>query len=237
MDNKIKPIEDFVHHGLAQRFTTVFGTPLIFSVSTNKKQDAAKRFNGNPKYPLAFASVQSFEITENQYSQITLMRQGVKAQQSADRMLTYKLKPLPVTTTFLITLLCQDLQTATDFAKKWLMAAVRGDLKYSITYGTVDADIHVDLDRNVQIPSRPDNETTTVNELEVTATLRVNGYMSDGIEPVQAAISVDVDGVLLDKPDYDALKQGDRVGVEIFSFRKEWNTTAGPGGSVDDEIK
>jgi hypothetical protein len=61
--------------------------------------------------------------------------------------------------------------------------------------------------------------------------------MSDGIEPVQAAISVDVDGVLLDKPDYDALKQGDRVGVEIFSFRKEWNTTAGPGGSVDDEIK
>lgn len=237
MDNKIKPIEDFIHQGLAQKFTSVFDAPLIFSVSNNKKQDAAKRFNGNPTYPLAFASVQSFEVTENQYSQPTLLRQGLKAQQSADRMLTYKLTALPVTTTFLITFLCQDLQTAINFAKKWLIAAVRGDMKYSITYGVVDADVHVDLDRNVQIPSRPDNEMTTVNEFEVTATLRVMGYMSEAIKPVQAAVTVDVDGVLVDREAYEALKQGDREGVQIFTFRKEWNDIPGPRGSVDDEIK
>lgn len=236
MDNKIKPVEDFVHDGLARRFTQVFGIGLSFSTSANKKQTRKAKMDAGGKYPMAFASVQSFEITENQYSQPSLLRSGLRGQQNADRALTYKLSLLPVTTTFQIYLYAQDIKTVTDFSKRWLISCVKGSLKFTITYGVANIDIHVDLDRNVTVPPRADNELTAVNEFEVTCSLRVQGYMSEAeLEAVQAVTEVEVSGVLVEKAHEDALSQGGREGVEIFHFTKGYETTAGPVSSVNDD--
>lgn len=236
MDNKIKPLEDFVHDGLARRFTQVFGIGLTFSTSANKKQTRKAKLDAGDKYPMAFASVQSFEITENQYSQPSLLRSGLRGQQNADRALTYKLSLIPVTTTFQIYLYAQDIRTVTDFSKRWLISCVKGSLKYTITYGVADIDVHVDLDRSVSVPPRADNELTAVNEFEVTCMLRVQGYMSESeLEAMQAVTNVEVNGVLIDKQQEDALTQEGREGVEVFRFNREYETTPGPAGSINDD--
>ena len=237
MDNKISPLEAIIDVGLAKKFLKTFGVPLSLTLSSNRKQEQAKRLKETPKYPMAFAKATSWDITENSYSQQTLLRHGLKGQQNADGMLTYNLKLLPVTTTFAISYLCQDAQDARAFAKAWLFAATRGSLKFTVLYGVANIDIAFDLDRSIQVPERADNETTSVNEMEVLTSLRVMGYMSeDSLQTVQTATAVEINGELIPAQDAAtaALQQGGREGVEIFSFKRGWDNTPGPAGSATD---
>lgn len=234
MDNKLDPVEHFVRLGLAQRFQQVFGFPLHYSTSVDKKATLAKMLgNATPKYPMAFLTFNSMTIDETRYSAWYLASRGLMSQASHDNMLAYRLRLLPTVSAYGITFYSQDSREVERFTKAWLFSVMDGGLKFTITYAVGDLDIHVDLDREIALPQRVGG-LTEVDEYEATANLRVWGFHSKALETMQAVTSVQVEGVAVTEDHYKALNQVGRDKVQIFMFKNEWNQSAGIAGSTGD---
>lgn len=227
-DNSRTPIENLIVAGLGQRYQQTFNIPLLVTNAVNKKQAfvALQKNHSALKLPFAFASYSEHSITEQGgYAASPLLRRGLHGSASNDNVQTYRLGLLPVTTSFQLTVLVASLEEANLFAKRWLMSAVEGSLKFTVKYGIADIDIHVELDRSVAIPPKTDG-VDTPSEIEITTNFKINGYMSKQLERVQAATEVEVNGVVVDKGDMAAaIAEGGRGRTEIFRFKRPWNNT------------
>lgn len=227
-NNSRTSIENLIVAGLGQRYKQVFNIPLLVTNAVNKKQAfvALQKNNTDLKLPFAVASYSEHSITEQgSYAASPLLRRGLHGSATNDNVQTYRLGLLPVTTSFQLTVLVASLEEANLFAKRWLMSAVEGSLKFTVKYGIADVDIHIDLDRSVAIPQKTDG-VDSPSELEVTTNFRVNGYMSKELERVQAATEVEVSGIVVDKGDMAAaVAEGGRGRTEVFKFNKPWNNT------------
>lgn len=237
MDNSITPVEDLIRAGFAQRFYETFGYPLNYTTSVDKKAMLARLKGQAPSRgdPFAFATPSEVSIDEARYSPVTLLRRGIASQASHDHVMTYRAHLLPTINTFQFTLLAQSITEVTDFAKAWLFSCLRGHLKFSVTYGVVDLDVHVDLDRNVSIPARTD-AVTEENHFELTATFRIFGYLSENqLRKVQAVTEVVVEGFAASEEQVKALNPEGKDSVRVFLFNKPWSNAVGPTASTGDE--
>lgn len=234
MDNRIAPVEALINTGLAQRFHEVFGTVLHYSTSVDKKATLQKILgNEPPKYPIAFAAFKGLALDTTRYAPTAMLRRGVISAPSHDNVTASRLTSLPSITTFEITFLTDNIRHVTAFAKRWLFAGVEGSLKFTVSYGVVDIDIHIDLDQEVNIPEKPDG-VTEVGEYEIVLGLRVHGFHSKGLDKVQAVTSIEVDGAVVSESDYKALTQEGKDNVTVHLFKREWNAIPGPEGSAQD---
>ena len=233
MDNSTTSVESLINSGFARRFHQVFGLPIFFSNTPDKRAVAAKVMQDkNLKYPLAFASFTSRSLAENRYSPHSLLRRGIYGNATSDNVQTFRLRMLPVTTSFGLTLLSEDWDTIDKFTKQWLFCVQEGSLKFSLTYGVVKIDIHVDLDREVQFPTRSGG-LDEPKEFELTSAFRIEGYINKPLERAQAANEVEIEGRL-----NSALDQNDRReqghSVQVFRFNRPWPNIDGPAASEGD---
>jgi hypothetical protein len=232
MDNTLKPIEDFITSGLAERFFKVFGLPLLFYNGPDVKTICAKMLQsrGLPAYPFARAKTMSVAISENLYKPNTLLRRGLKSRASSDNLLTYELDLAPVSTTYEVTFYIQDFASVRKLVKDWIFAGIRNNLKFSVTYGVADIDMDIELDKQISIPTR-EGGVTEVKEYEIPLQMIVHGYLSENIRTVQAVTDLDVEIQVLE----DMGAKGARVDI----YHNDWpscptsiETGAGPGGTT-----
>lgn len=232
MDNRIKPIEVLIEEGLSAHFGRVFGFPLLITNSSNGRE-LVKRQNKEqtPSYPFAFANVSSVSLAQQQagYRATSTLRRGFAGQATWDQVGTYKFSGIPAETGYAITVVSNSFADLRTFAKRWLFSAVSGRLKYEVLYGVVNVGIHLILDTNVTFNTR-DASPTAVEEHELQVNLIVNGWLSeDLLLKEQAAISVELDGVLVQQERDRALMQTDSPGdVQVFSIKREWPAGDGP---------
>lgn len=193
MDNSLKPIEDFITSGLAERFFKVFGVPLLFYNGPEVKQVASKMLKQRklPEYPFARAKFSNVAISENTYKPNTLMRRGLKSRASHDNVLAYELDLAPVSTTYELTIYMQDIQSVRKFVKDWMFTCLRGNLKFSVSYGVADIDVDIDLERQIAIPERPSGNTD-VKEYELTTQFVLHGYYSADLRTTQSVTDLEV---------------------------------------------
>lgn len=233
MDNSLNPIEDFINTGLAERFYGVFGVPLLFYNGPDVKaawKEKMKRDGVKDAYPFARAKYSGFALNETSYKANTLARRGLHGQASHDHTLTYKLSIIPVSTTFEIELYVQDMRSLRILSKRWLFAATKGMLKFTVNYGIGPLDIDVKPDKQLSVPMR-EGGVSEVKEYVMTSNLVVNGYMSDdagdGLTHSQAVSELDYDGQV-------RALGSTTTGEQVFLFQTKWSNASGPLGSVDD---
>jgi hypothetical protein len=221
MDNSLKPIEAFVNQGLAQRFQQIFGLPLVFSNSPDKRAAAAKLLQRGLKYPFAFASVISDGISENGYKPHTLWRRGLVSGKSDDGILAYRLNLIPVTTEYDITFQAQAFSDVRRFTKTWLLGSVQKAMKFSLLYGMVNLDINVECEPKLQVPER-DGGVEEVKQYELKTTLTVSGYMSaDELAKAQVINAVEATAYVGDPADIALLTPHERGTHEVFYFKSD----------------
>lgn len=224
----LKPLEALIEAGLGQRFYQVFGFELLFTNAPDRKKVIAERLRQNPqsKTPFAFASIQTFSKSETRYSPQALLRRGLQGNATHDKVQTYNLRLIPVTSTYQITLITTDLDRLKLASKRWLFCHVERSLNFSITYGVSDIDISVDLDAELSIPPRTGG-IEEAPEYEATANLRVEGFMSKDLERAQAATEVVQEGRVGDAEAIEAaIRTGDNRGTtQFFEIRRPWDNT------------
>lgn len=191
MDNQLKPIEDFVKQGLAQRFQQLFGSPLVYSNANDKKSSAQKLMQRGMKYPFAFATLTGESVAENTYAPHKMWRRGLVTGTTDDQVLAYRLNLIPVTTEYTLTFMCQSLPELMRFKKLWLLGSINNGLKFSILYGTINFDIHVTCARSVSIPT-VDAGLSETREYVCEVTLTISGYLSaDEFATIQAVNEIE----------------------------------------------
>lgn len=214
METNVSPIEDLVVSGVGKQFFSLFNYPILFTNSTDKKSVYASKLAANPnlKLPFAFASFVSDEVDTSRYSPPSLARRGVYLAPLNDHTQVFNVKLLPVITTFKLVLLAEDLVTLRKFASSWLFAAQLNELSFSITYGSADFDLRLELEPNLQYPDPPSG-VDEPKEYELTSSFKVFGYMSKPWTRQQTATEVQVDG---------QLKTEGTSTVEVFRFNRKW---------------
>lgn len=196
MDNQLKPIENFVKQGLAQRFQQLFGYPLVYSNANDKKSSATKLMQRGLKYPFAFATLTGEAVAENTYSPHKMWRRGLVTGTTDDQVLAYRLNLIPVTTEYTLTFLCQSLPELMRFKKLWLLGSINNGMKFSVLYGTVNIDVHVACERRVSIPT-VDAGLTETREYVCEVTLQVSGYLSaDEFATIQVVNELEIDTIV-----------------------------------------
>lgn len=216
LDNTLTPIDQLIVTGLGQRFRKLFDVPLLITNLVNKTQAFAEAQAKKPdlKLPFAFASYSNFTRTEGRYAPTPLLRRGLTGGYNSDGQQSYRLRMLPVTTEFQITVLSQDINTLISFSRTWLFATIEGSMKFTVKYGIADVDIHVELDQTLSIPQR----AAGVNEpemYELQAALRVEGYFNKQLEPSQVVNSVEADTYLNDPYSGNPAL----VNTQVFTFK------------------
>lgn len=230
MDNSLKPVEDFIQSGVAERFYRIFNTPILFYNGPDVKKVANEMLVKPTRphlYPFAVAKFVSFAINEQSYKANTLMRRGLHSRASHDQVLAYELNLIPVTTTFEINVYIQDMKSVKDFAKKWMFTSVRNNLCHSITYAVADLDINVKLDRTLNIPQR-EGGVTEIKEYMLTSNMTITGYMSEDLKTVQAVTDVQTEAQL------GALTEN---GARVFMYDNPWTNVGGVADSTNDNFE
>jgi hypothetical protein len=228
MDNSLKPIEHFVDQGLAQRFQQVFGFPLVFSNSPDKRASAKKALGIGLKYPFAFATVTGDAINNTTYRPHALWRKGLVSGISTDGTHAYRLNLIPVTTKFEITFVAESLTEIRRQAKLWLLGSVQSALKFSITYAVTDLDIHVEQDQELSIPTREGGLDEPL-EYTMVSNLSVHGYMSaDKLKKAQIVTDVELQGYLGSKASIEGLPPQQVAEHRVFFFDSREPTATTP---------
>ena len=238
MDNLTVSLEEMIERGIQERFYKTFnGCLLAFTNASDKKQTIAKIIQelGGPTYPFAIATLTNFGIpTTPTLKAHTLMRRGLVSQASTDMTTSYKLGLIPVDSQYQIEYYHKDFAGVKKFAKDWLFASLSASLNVSVTYGTADLDVRVELERSVPIPTR-EASPTDIPEYVATTNLTVMGFASrDQMEEIQAVTSVVVDGetVTVDQLMEELMAPG--VGKQVFLFQSNWPATPGPASTLGD---
>lgn len=227
MDNSLKPIEDFINTGLANTFFRVFQVPLLFYNGPDVKAVATKRLQRDDRqvYPFARAKTSGFALNETSYKPNTLLRRGLHGHASHDNTRTYKLSMIPVATTYEIEFYVQDMRSLRNLSKQWLLAATRGNLKFTVNYGVGPVDIDIKLDKQLTVPTR-EGGVSEVKEYVLTSNMIVNGYMSDGsLTSSQAVSEIDWEA--------QAVLLGKEEGAQVFLFKSKWNQDSGADAMAD----
>jgi hypothetical protein len=224
MDNSLKTVEDLIQAGLSERFYKVFGVPLLFYNGPDVKTIAAKMLDQRnlPAYPFAVAKVQTYAMSEMTYKANTLLRRGLMGSSSHDHVLCYELNMIPVTTTYEVALYVQDFLGLRNLSKAWLLASTRNNLKFTITYAVRDIDIHINMEKSLNIPTR-EGGATEVKEYLMTTNMIVFGYMGDQLKTHQAVTDLEVQCTLL--------AEGAQTGQSFTLFTKGWPYESGTTGA------
>lgn len=231
MDNTLTSIEDFISAGISERFFKLFRVPLLFYNGPDVKTVLQKKLLKSGRkdlYPFARARTAGFALNETSYKPVTLMRKGLHGQASHDNTLTYKLKLIPVMTTYEVEIYVQDMRSLRELSKRWLFAATAGTMKFTVSYGVGPLDIDVKLDKQLSVPPR-EGGVTEVKEYVMTANIMVNGYMSQDLETTQAVNELDWEGQVA------ALGTSDE-NTQVFLFKSKWPDAKGPDSSIGDTI-
>jgi hypothetical protein len=211
-------ISSYTEQGLASKFQMVFGFPLLYVDTANRKENLAKR-RSEESYPFCFASIDSFSVNRASYNAKSLLRQGLKSQSTDDRVNNYTLNLIPMKTVYSLSLLFQSREEVTSFAKQWLRASIAKSLNFSLTYGVSDIDIHCSLAENLSMP-KPEIGIAETREFELITQVEVDGYSNSELKKEQAATSLETEGVLksLGETQLEALAH--RPDSQIFLFKR-----------------
>lgn len=200
LDNDIKPVEQLIRTGVSQQFYKNFGVPVLFTNGTDGKKEAMEKLKkkGHPQYPFAIARTGNLAVTEGRYKPNTLLRKGLTGQASSDNLLAFRLRLLPVSTSYELLFYMQGWPEAERIGKQWLFAAVRRNMKFTIPYGVAALDISIDMDTQVNIPQRGGG-LTEIKEYEIATNMIVHGYMAEQINTMQAVTEIDIEEQVLNE--------------------------------------
>jgi hypothetical protein len=217
LKNNTDTLTSYIETGLSQKFKMIFGFPLLFVESPNRKEVAAKS-RQEQQYPFGFASVSTIAVNRSSYNAKSLLRRGLKSQSNTDYTNTYSLNLIPTKTVYSVACLFQSRQEVQRFANQWLIASIAKSLNFSITYAVADIDIHCMLTDSLSMP-KPDIGIADTREFELTAEIEVDGYANTDLKLEQAATSVEVEGVIKDlgQTHLEALQL--RPDSQVFLFK------------------
>ncbi len=213
LDNTVTPILKYIEEGFFLKFRQVFGFDLFFTESANRKEVMSKD-RKQRSYPYCFASIDTFAVNKETYSPKTLHRQGLVSRATSDRRETYKLSLIPTKITYSLSIYFDSRESLLNFSTTWIATSVLKDLNFSILYGTSDITININLADSLSVP-KPDVGIAEAKEFELVTTLDVFGYTNQGLQKVQAATSVEIEGIAGD-PSIDG-----HNGQKIFLFRSK----------------
>ncbi len=218
LKNNTKTLSSYIEQGLSQKFRQIFGFPLLFVETPNRKEVADKR-QQEQQYPFGFASLSTISVNRQSYNAKSLLRLGLKSQANDDYTNTYSLNLVPIKTVYSISCLFQSRQEVQDFANLWLISSIAKKLNFSITYAVADIDIHCMLTDTLSMP-KPDIGIADVKEFELTAEIEVDGYANRDLKLEQAATSVEVEGVIKDLGQTQLEALSLRPDSQVFLFKR-----------------
>lgn len=215
LDNTLANVESLITSGFGKRFHKVFDIPLLISNIANKRQAFAEAQAQKPdlKLPFAIASYSTLSGTQQRYAATPLLRRGIIGGATHDNVQAYRLRMLPVTTAFQITILSQDIETLRKFSHNWLFAATEGSMKFTVKYGIADIDVNVDMDPEIQFPQRAAG-VNEPEEYELNTSIRLEGYINKPLEKAQTVNEVEATALL-----NEALAGSPKGQTQVFMFK------------------
>lgn len=179
---KIEPIETYILTGLQSRFRNAFKCPVVLGSTEDKLQLIPRLFEGRQvTYPYMFLTLGNIARNDNSYNSRYLGMTGLRSMHTASNTL-YRVRLIPATFSFDVVYVTNTVAGAAgamEFAKKWIFASRFGHVDFQIAYGDLlNIRITSQLDQTVSIPESG-NKAESVSEYEASASLELQGYVSE----------------------------------------------------------
>lgn len=174
-------LHTLIIQGLLGQLQATLGCPAYFVSTTDRWRLAkvlAQLKEKNVALPLVLLKINTFSLTATTYNPRTLKRRGMYGNGTDDGNALVSIPMLPVDLQFEVIYLTTDFYDTLKFASDWMFAATGSDLNMTITYHNVDVDIKAQLETTIQVPEK-DNSSDIANLYEMSASLTVNGYVTD----------------------------------------------------------
>ena len=184
MQTQIKPVDELIKDGFAQRMKQQFRAPAIYVSSTDKLR-TLQQLQGNApvKYPYLLLNVQSWTASQDRYNTNRLARQGVAVQLSTDGVQYQMARVIPVTFEVEVTFITNkysglDLDSVDGFARRWFFARRNGSVNFTINYGLTDFPVAYTVTESLTIPPR-EPPTDMESVYSVVGSILLQGYISE----------------------------------------------------------
>lgn len=211
---RLDTVDKFIFDGLQSSMLKVFNTPTVWSTSTDKVKALEKLFpnkNAPLVYPYAILSLLSWERAEDRGSLRHASMRGTRISVGNDEKSLLQVRFLPVNFTISLEWYSNSFLNVNDFGRRWLFAAMRGQLNFQVDYGDSNFDIKVVPAYDLTFPKReadPDN----IQEYVVETTLIVQGFISEA-EPISHPV---IDTVLVTA--VDGTQPANTINSTFFEF-------------------
>lgn len=181
---RIKPIDDFVRQGFAEKMQQQFRAQTIYTTSPDAlAQLKAQLGNQQPQYPYIFLYIQSVSPNTDSYATHRLARFGVPVQINEDGKQTQNARVLPVNFEIEVTYVTNrydgiNPEAVNSFVRRWLFTRRNGSLNFTVDYGLHKFQVSYTATDSLQIPKR-ENPAEQESVYQVVANITVHGYVSE----------------------------------------------------------
>jgi hypothetical protein len=138
-------------------------------------------------WPQLFVHVNSIAVgemgTNTSYSAKQLSRRGIFLQLADNENKVSNVPIIPAAFSVEVTFMTDNFFTAMRFATRWLLSASKNAFNFSLTFGSVDIDIHADAETTVSTPDR-DEAVNHPNVYEYTCNMTIWGYINGDLRQV-----------------------------------------------------
>lgn len=175
-------LHTLIIQGLLGQLQTTFNCPAYFVSTTDRWRIAQlldKQKNKPVTLPTIFLKIGNASLTTTTYNPRTLARRGMYGAGTDDKNVINNVPLVPVDLQFEVIYLTTDFYESLAFVSNWMFAATSADLNMTVEYSNVDIDIKSQLEPNLTVPDR-ENSSDVPNLYELSGTLTINGYFTNG---------------------------------------------------------
>ncbi len=194
----LKPVEDFIFEGVARKIVQVFQIKAAW-VTADDNATVVQRLFGpteGRKYPYITISPSVLQRNADRMHNRRAATRGSIVHVTTDQKRTFDVTFLPTDFVLSLELVTNKYSEAFVFGKEWLIAGVKGHLKFNVEYGRTNFGIGMTLSDSINLPQRQ-ADPSNVTEYKMNTELTVNGYISDAtLREQQVADKVNINGVL-----------------------------------------
>lgn len=194
MQQQIKPVDDLIKEGFAQRIKKQFRAPAIF-VSSPDKLKLLQQLQGNVpvEYPYIFLLVQAVNAAPERYNTNRLSRQGVRVQLNTEGNQYSMARVIPINFDIEVTFVTNkysgvDTNSVDGFARRWMFARRNGSLNFMVNYGMTNFPVTYTVAESLQIPVR-ENPADQESVYPVVGNISLQGYISEPVLGTRGRIS------------------------------------------------
>lgn len=180
----IKPVDDIIQAGFAQKMTQQFRAAAIFVTSPDALPNLkAQLGNKQPDYPYVFLYITSFSPNTDSYQARRLAFHGIPVTLNSDNLQMQNARIIPTNFEVEVTYVSNrydglDTKSVKGFVRRWLTTRRNGALSFNADYGLSTLSISSTMSDSLNIPKR-DNPADTEPVYSVTANITIHGYVSE----------------------------------------------------------